>query len=265
MKKFFNVFWAAFKGILCVAFLCVCVLVGYLLGMDLDVKNSEGYDKLEAIEYRENFYAKFGLDYNEVRDWCGNTIDDAKLWSSNAVENVKDWFNNTVEDVKAFFTKDEEDEIRVDGAKLSEVASYELCKHTDFTIPYGWTIGKVSGNDPATMEAIMLSKNTITMVISLKNVEAPKDSEALYWAREAMIFDMKTKYSDYVFENLGIMEDKAAIIGITVPNEDITMYMAIVAAGEQTIIVTYQFNRVDFVEGEIYFQVALAEMVENLK
>lgn len=265
MKKIFKMLGKVLKWILCVALLCPFVMVGYMLGMDIDVKNSEGYEKLEAIEYRENFCAEFGINYNEVRDWCDNAIEDVKDWCSNAAEDVKNWFVNTFEDVKKIFVKEKDEEIEVEGAKLRDIASYELCKYTDFTIPYGWTIGEVSANDPATIEAVMLSKNTITMMISLKNIEAPKDKETLYWTREAMIFDMKSKYNDYFFENLEIIEDKAAIIGISTPNEDITMYMAIIAAGEQTIIITYQFNRVDFVEGEIYFQVALAEMVENLK
>lgn len=262
MKKFFKVF---FKMVFWVIVTIMLVTVGFLFAADMDVNFSEGYEKEEAIAFREEIHEFILYYYNEAKDWCGNAFEDAKQWCSNAAKDVKNWFANTVENVKNFFAKNKDDEIGVDGAKLTEVSSYELCNYTDFTIPYGWTVGKVSSEDPATQEAIMLSKNTITMVVSLKNVEAPKTREALHWTREAMIFDMKSKYNDYIFESLDIIEDKAAIIGIEMPNAETTLYMAIVAAGERTIVVTCQFERVDFVEGEIYFQVALAEMVKNLK
>ena len=274
MKKFFKVF---FKMVFWVIVTIMLVTVGFLFAADMDVNFSEGYEKEEAIAFREEIHEFILYYYNEAKDWCGNAFEDTKQWCTNAAENVKswcanaatnvkNWFGNVVNDVKSFFANNNKDnEIGVDGAKLTEVSSYELCNYTDFTIPYGWTVGKVSSEDPATQEAIMLSKNTITMVVSLKNVEAPKTREALHWTREAMIFDMKSKYNDYIFESLDIIEDKAAIIGIEMPNAETTLYMAIVAAGERTIVVTCQFERVDFVEGEIYFQVALAEMVKNLK
>lgn len=318
MKKFCKFL---LKTILWILILAVFFAIGFLFAADMDVKLSEGYEKEEAIEFREEIHTFIKNTFNNVKVWCKNTfenaknwcmdvgakakqwfsnkvekaklwcennlddvklwfasvVDDAKNWCVNAVEDVKSWCGNKIEDVKlwwgnvinnvkvSFANRKNSKEVDVEGAKLSDISSYKLCNYIDFTIPYGWTVGEVDVNDPATEEAIMLSKNSIGMVVSLKNVEIPNSREGLKWTREAMISEMKNLYNDYTFESLDIIEDTAAIIGINVPNNELTLYMAIVAAGEKTVVVTYQFEPKDFAEGEIYFQVALAEMVEGLK
>lgn len=234
----------------------------------------DGYDAV--MEWIDNAYDDF-FDwifnvYDVSKNWCINAWEDTTDWFTNAFVTVKDWFvdiftgsKDETSKITGSAGKNNEDVLEVEGAKLNDIASYKLGEYVDFTIPYGWTIAELKVQDGVTEESLVLEEESIMMSISLKNLEGPKNFEGLNWTREAMIFDMENKYSGYTFERKEIIGDKAAIIEILAPETENKTYMAIVSADEKIIIVTYTYAPEKFVEAEMYFYIALGEMVESLK
>lgn len=251
-------------------FVVIVVVVAFLTvsSFEIAVKVANEPAKSDIIEKRDNFYEWCYNIYDDSKNWCINTFNETKKWFNDTYENGKVFMENmSVEEDKKTYVEAEstDEELKIDGAKLNDISSYEVGKYINFTIPYGWTIGKVDVEDDATEESILVKGKSIVMAISLKNIEGPKNIEGLKWTREAMIFDLQNTYSDYVFEKSEIIGEKAAVISITIPNVEAKMYMAIISANEKTIVVTYTFENADFFEGELYFTIALAEMVESLR
>lgn len=266
MKKIIKGLLNLFKNI-CYTLITIFVILSIVvIGFEIAINVTDEPLSTKIFLTEMRIYNWCYYAYEDVSQWCEDAVDDATRWGSDVLTNAGKWWNETIENAKAFLNNDNNDEeLSVDGAKLNDISSYEIGKYINFTIPYTWTVGEVDVEEAATEESILLKGKSIVMTISLKSVEGPKNFEDLKWTREAMIFDLQNKYSDYTFQNAEIIDEKAAVIRVTIPGVETQMYIAIISANEKTIIVTYTFSKEDVVEAELYFTIALSEMVESME
>ena len=210
--------------------------------------------KSDMIEIRENVF-----------NWCIDNVimeiisaDETTIQSTEETEEFVE-----IQEINSAEEADEE--IAIDGMRLRSISSYKITEYIDFTIPYGWTFGKVDVRDIAMEESIAITNTRTTMIISLQDIEMEKTSEALKMRRDAMMFDLKNKYPNYVFEKADFIIGNVAVIKATADDSDTKIYVAIIPAQNKTIIVNYSFNKNDILEGELYFTIAIAEMLESIE
>lgn len=149
------------------------------------------------------------------------------------------------------------------GAMLNDIASYEIGKYINFTVPYGWNVGKVDVQDAATIESIAVTGKSVAMTVSLRNVEPAKNIEGMNWVLEGLVYDLSNKYPDYTFDKYDMIAGKVGVIGINVPNTDDKFYMAITGVQDKTLVINYSYSSEDFIDAELYFTISLAEMAES--
>ena len=167
------------------------------------------------------------------------------------------------EDGRTTETAGSGEELELYGAMLNDVATYEIGKYINFTIPYGWNVGKVDVQDAATIESIAVTGKSVAMTVSLRNVEPAKNIEGMNWALEGLIYDLSNKYPTYTFEKYDMIAGKVGVIGINVPNTDDKFYMAITGVQDKTLVINYSYSSEDFIDAELYFTISLAEMAES--
>ncbi|MBR4110278.1 MAG: hypothetical protein IKK43_01135 [Clostridia bacterium] len=214
--------------------------------------------KSDMIEIRENVF-----------NWCYDNvimeIIPADEITTQSTEETEEFvaiqeINSTEEDYS-----ETDEEIAIDGMRLRNISSYKITEYIDFTIPYEWTFGKVEVGDTAMEESIAITNTRTTMIISMQDIEMEKTSEALKIRRDAMMFDLENKYPNYVFEKADFIIGNVAVIKATADNSDTKIYVAIIPVQNKTIIVNYSFNKNDILEGELYFTIAIAEMLESIE
>ena len=225
--------------------------------------------KSDMIEIRENVF-----------NWCIDNVimeiisaDETTIQSTEETEEfVEIQEISPAEEAEEFVeiqeinsAEEADEEIAIDGMRLRSISSYKITEYIDFTIPYGWTFGKVDVRDIAMEESIAITNTRTTMIISLQDIEMEKTSEALKMRRDAMMFDLKNKYPNYVFEKADFIIGNVAVIKATADDSDTKIYVAIIPAQNKTIIVNYSFNKNDILEGELYFTIAIAEMLESIE
>lgn len=154
------------------------------------------------------------------------------------------------------------EEIAFEGVKLSEVTKLEMLKYIDFTIPYNWTFGKVDVDNPSTEEAIAITSNDAVLMVSLRNIEMASDKESILWAEEAMLFELKEKYPDFLFTKPEMFENEIAFIDGTLNEKNAKLYMAIIPLEDKTVYVNYTFKEDNWL-ADLYFNTVINEMLNS--
>ena len=155
-----------------------------------------------------------------------------------------------------------EEEISFEGVKLSEVAKLEMLNYIDFTVPYNWTFGKIDVENPSTEEAIAITSGQAVLTVSLRNVDMEDDKESLLWAEEAMIFELKEKYPDYLFTKPEMFEDEVAIVEGSTETRDAKLYIAIIPLEDKSVYINYTFKTDDWL-ADLYFNTVINEMINS--
>lgn len=229
-----------FKFILIILFIIGMIYISW----QFFKHNVDEPDRTELEEYEEKFF-----------EWCKNTYEVCAEWVSETFEKCKNF-------VESLFASKEE--IKFEGAKLNDIKSYEIGKYVNFTIPYTWTVGKIDASDMKTEECIIVSNETTMMTIELKDIDTPINVNALKWMRENMMSSLREMYPECTFSAGDVIKNKAAIINVESTSSNNTSYVAIIGLGEKTLVINYAFSNDNFIEAELYFMQALAEMVENI-
>ena len=173
-------------------------------------------------------------------------------------------FNSDKEDIDGVVTEDGEvfEEISFEGVRLSDVAKLEMLKYIDFTIPYNWTFGKVDVENPSTEEAIAITSGEAVLTVSLRNIDMASDNESILWAEEAMLFELKEKYPDYLFIKPEMFEGEAAIIEGSTDEKNAKLYIAIIPLEDKSVYVNYTFKADDWL-ADLYFNAVIGEMLDS--
>ena len=158
------------------------------------------------------------------------------------------------------FPVETSEEIAFEGVKLSEVTKLEMLKYIDFTVPYNWTFGKVDVDNPSTEEAIAITNNDAVLMVSLRNIEMASDKESILWAEEALLFEVKEKYPDFLFTNPEMFENEIVFIDGTLEAKNAKLYMAIIPLEDKTVYVNYTFKADDWL-ADLYFNTVINEML----
>lgn len=252
-------FWKRFFSIVITIIWVPFVIIGLWEGAILIVGEPL---KTNMIEIRDNafnwFFGNAVIAIAPVDGIATQTTDTntEKVEEFVAIQEI----NSTEEDYS-----ETDEEIAIDGMRLRNISSYKITEYIDFTIPYEWTFGKVEVADAAMEESIAITNTRTTMIISMQDIEMEKTSEALKIRRDAMMFDLENKYPNYVFEKADFIIGNVAVIKATADNSDTKIYVAIIPVQNKTIIVNYSFNKNDILEGELYFTIAIAEMLESIE
>ena len=173
-------------------------------------------------------------------------------------------FNSDKKDADGVITEDGElmEEISFEGVRLSDVANLEMLKYIDFTVPYNWTFGKVDVENPSIEEAIAVTSGDAVLTVSLRNIDMASDKESILWAEEAMLFELKEKYPDYLFIKPEMFEDEAAIIEGSTDERNAKLYIAIIPLEDKSVYVNYTFKADDWL-ADLYFNAVIGEMLDS--
>lgn len=178
-------------------------------------------------------------------------------------------FSGELQDIPelTYETDDDLDELlAIDGVKLNDAYVCEVGKYINFTIPYGWSIGRIEVDDDYNQEVIILTNDDDTMMtISLRNAKEATAEEELSWTREVMIHTISNSYSNYDFERLPITDDRVATTKFVSADKSQKGIVTIISANEKTIIVSYFYKQENFFEADLYYTMAIAEMIQSLK
>jgi hypothetical protein len=137
-----------------------------------------------------------------------------------------------------------------------------MLKYIDFTIPYNWTFGKVDVENPSTEEAIAITSGQAVLTVSLRNVDMEDDKESILWTEEAMLFELKEKYPDYLFTKPAMFEDEVAIIEGSTDARDAKLYIAIIPLEDKSVYINYTFKTDDWL-ADLYFNTVINEMLNS--
>lgn len=154
------------------------------------------------------------------------------------------------------------EEIAFEGVKLSEVTKLEMLKYIDFTVPYNWTFGKVDVDNPTTEEAIAITNNDAVLIVSFRNIEMESDKESILWAEEALLFELKEKYPDFLFNKSEMFENEVAFVDGTLNEKNAKLYVAIIPLEDKTVYVNFTFRADDWL-ADLYFNTVINEMLNS--
>lgn len=149
------------------------------------------------------------------------------------------------------------DELLISGTKLNDIATFELGKYINFTIPYGWKVGEVDVTTMNAEETIAVSCDNIMMLVSLVDSDVTiKGTDELDENCELI-----KKYSERYTSGKANLSKRAIEMYNEFTESGAREYVVVIAFQDKTIVVSYSYDEKVFASAEIYFMLAINEML----
>ena len=129
--------------------------------------------------------------------------------------------------------------------------NYEIAKY--FVIPVfdGWTTTKIDHKEMDCDEVILLTKNSINVIIFLEDYHV--ENGDISQIQDNLYEELKNKYPNYSFRKSDKLRGNAAIVDADYNNNEDYMHILVAKIADKLITVSYSYKMSDIYEAELYF------------
>lgn len=128
--------------------------------------------------------------------------------------------------------------------------SYEVSKYFEIPLFDGWTATKIDNKEIECDEVILLTKNSISLIIFLEDYHV--ENGDISQIGDNLFEELNNKYPNYSFKKNDKLNKNIVIVNVDYNNSEDYMHIIVAKINGKLITLSYSYKMCDIFEAELY-------------